>query len=132
MSKPFEIKNMREARNCGSLKATFTAAFKALELNDCRLIEGRDGLFFAPPSRQYENRDGETKYANYFYVTDDRLKGDIEAEAIAVYEKMADRPAQGQQRSEGGGYNHQNEPPCNPDDDIPFAHRYDWLERTWL
>lgn len=107
----FEIKNMRQVNGCGTLKATFTAAFTALELNDCKLIEGRDGLFFSPPSRSYD-KDGQKKYANYFYFTDEGLRREIEDAAKGEYAKIAGRSSQGQQRSE--------EPPFDPHGDIPF------------
>ena len=88
-------------------------------------------------TRSYEDRDGNKRYmteivADQMTLLGGRPQNDEGGQRDTYQGQRQDRPAQGQQRSEGGGYNHQNEPPCNPDDDIPFAHRYDWLERTWL
>lgn len=110
MSKKFEIKNLRTVQNCGTLRATFTAAFTALELNDCKLVEGQNGLFFSPPSRKYE-KDGATKYANYFYVTSEALRKEIEADALAGYAKLADRGSQGQYAGQGQQHDDGSEVP---------------------
>ena len=114
----FEIKYFR-IQDHATIKASFTVAFQKLELNDCKLVQGKDGLFFSPPSRKYE-KDGQTKYVNFFWISNETLRKAIESSAL---EQMAKEQAKTQQAASGGasgGYPGQNIP-LGGEPEIPFA-----------
>lgn len=57
-----------------------------LTINGVKVIENKEGVFASLPTRPYEV-DGETKYANIVYVTDEDLYEKIQDVVIAKYEK---------------------------------------------
>ena len=82
----FEIKNFKIVNNekVPFIKARFTAKFKALELNELTIMVSKSGdLYVAEPSRPYETRDGEKKYARYYFI-DRGLKDQIADKAIGL------------------------------------------------
>lgn len=94
-----KIKNMRRVENMGTLKAWFSVEWSdEMTINDCRLVEGRSGLFAAMPSKEYmDKKTGQKKYQSIVYLGPDLLKKVCEA-ALAEY----------------------GVPTKNPDQDIPF------------
>lgn len=105
--KAFEVANFRVIDK-GNLLATFTAKFKALDLNDIRLLRKGQDTYISPPAREYQKSDGSKGYASYFWFSEAFLRGQIEEAARAAYalaggEKKSKAPAHSQD-----------------DDDIPF------------
>lgn len=80
---------MRVVDGKGSLLAYFNVVDTkiGIEFRDCRLMEGKNGVFVGPPFRSYE-KDGETKYADYWRPAFD---GDERNEdGVAYVEEMAE------------------------------------------
>lgn len=99
-----EIKNMRKIDK-GNLKAFFTLDTPTLEINDCKLMVGRDGqLYAAMPQSEYQSQ-GQRKWKNVVYIKNRDLLDKISNLAREEYSKI-------------------NEPNFNdntpPDNDIPF------------
>lgn len=69
------IKNMKKLDNGSKVKAFFTVSFPGkMDINDCKLVEGRNGLFAAMPSREYiDKKTNEKKYQSIVYVEQDLL-----------------------------------------------------------
>lgn len=82
-------------------RGMITIAYQQDDLMDIEgsLKDGRNGKWFAPPSRSYEDRAGNTKWKNLVWLHDRNLSGAI-AEAIV--------------RHIGGSA------PVSDDDDIPL------------
>lgn len=68
------IKNMRQV-DLGKTKAFFSVEWPGkLTINDCKLIEGRTGLFAAMPSKKYvDKRTNEDKWQIIVYVEQELL-----------------------------------------------------------
>ncbi|MDT8419360.1 MAG: single-stranded DNA-binding protein [Desulfuromonadales bacterium] len=84
---------------------------KYLEKGKTVYLEGRI------QTRSYDDRDGAKKYITEIVADQMRMVGG----------KPEGRKPESRQSSGGGGM---SEPPFNPDDDIPFFHPYDQMERT--
>lgn len=69
-----QIKNMRKISNGGKTVAFFSVEWPGkMTINDCKLIEGRNGLFAGMPSRKYTDKQGQEKYQSIVYVEQDLL-----------------------------------------------------------
>ena len=67
----------------GNTKAFFTVLLGPIEINDVRLVDGKNGLFVGFPSRKYEHRTEGTKYADIVRLaTNDDGKRTKTAETI--------------------------------------------------
>ncbi len=97
------IKDMRLATGCGKTVAFFSVEFSALfeadqrrlggmTIQECKLIDGANGLFAAPYSKEY-TQAGVKKYKpiNKF---DKDLQAKINATAIAEYRRLTGAPAE--------------------------------------
>ena len=94
-----EIKNLRKIDK-GTLKAFFTLSTDTLEINDVKLMEGRDGqLYAAMPQKEYMS-NGQKKWSNIVYIKSRDLLDKIGELARKEY-------------GQGKG-------PGKPPDDIPF------------
>jgi DNA-binding cell septation regulator SpoVG len=97
-----EIKQMRKV-DLGKTKAFFSVEFPGnLTINDCKLIEGKNGLFAGMPSRKYTARDGTEKYQSIVYV-EQGLLHKITVAAELEYQGKTTKPQT-----------------SAPDEDIPF------------
>jgi DNA-binding cell septation regulator SpoVG len=61
-----------------------------IEFRDCRLIEGKNGVFVSSPSREYENDEGETKYVNYWGAAYDAENESRDENGMAYLEELAE------------------------------------------
>lgn len=59
-----------------------------LTLNDCKVVDGKDGLFVGLPTRAYEV-DGETNYSATVFINDDYLYDAVQDAVLDEYEKSA-------------------------------------------
>jgi DNA-binding cell septation regulator SpoVG len=93
-----KIKNMRKISGDSKVKAFFSVEWPGkMTINDCKLVEGRNGLFAAMPSREYVDKKTNKKiYQSIVYVEQDLLDKISRAAATSYY------------------------PEFKPDDDIPF------------
>jgi DNA-binding cell septation regulator SpoVG len=81
---------MRVMDGKGSLLAYFNVIDTeiGIEFRDCRLIEGKNGVFVGAPAREYESKDGETKYSDFWRVSfEDDARSE---EGMAYVEEMAE------------------------------------------
>jgi stage V sporulation protein G len=70
-----KIKYMRPLNGDSKTKAFFSVEWEGkMTVNDCKLVEGRNGLFAAMPSRQYDDKkSGDKKYQSIVYLEQDLL-----------------------------------------------------------
>ena len=91
------IKGMRTLNGDSKIKAFFSVEYPGhMTINDCKLVEGKNGLFAAMPSRQYDDKKtGEKKYQSIVYVEQDLLNK-ISNAAREEYGRLtgATKPAQ--------------------------------------
>lgn len=91
------IKNLRKVENCGKLKAFFSVEWDGkMTVNDCKLVEGKNGLFAAMPSKEYlDKKTNQKKYESIVYAEQDLLNK-ISRMAQAEYERLSGKrePAQ--------------------------------------
>jgi DNA-binding cell septation regulator SpoVG len=98
-----KIANLKKLNGDSKVKAFFSVQTPKMDINDFKLVEGKDGKLYAmPPSKQYEHK-GETKYSSIVYITDDSLRDKITELAREEYFR---------------GQMPEND--VTPDDDIPF------------
>ena len=69
------IKNMRPLTGDSKVKAFFSVEWPGkMTINDCKLVEGKNGIFAAMPSREYvDKKTNEKKYQSIVYVEQDLL-----------------------------------------------------------
>src|SRR5208337_4846385 len=86
-----EIKNMNKVNSDGKVKAFFTLRTPKMDINDMKLIEGKDGqLYSMTPSREYLDKKSQTKkYQSIVYITDETLRNQITELARQEYYKGA-------------------------------------------
>mgnify|MGYP003662470430 FL=1 len=61
-----DVKNTSTWKNTkATLSIMISSEIGDVIIKECRLIEGKAGLFVAGPSRQYQTNEGETKYFQY-------------------------------------------------------------------
>jgi stage V sporulation protein G len=98
------IKGMRLLNGDSKVKAFFSISWPGkMDVNDCKLVEGRNGLFAAMPSREYlDKKTGQKKYQAIVYVEQDFLEK-ISAAAQEEYSRLTGA-----------------QPNLPQDDDIPF------------
>ena len=51
-----------------------------------RIVNGKNGAFLSMPSSQYTTADGETKYSDHFYATNDNAREVLTRAAFDQYE----------------------------------------------
>lgn len=57
-----------------------------LVINDFKLVDGKNGMFIAKPSREY--KDGrKTKYRDVAYFLDQEVEAELLDQVLAEYEK---------------------------------------------
>jgi stage V sporulation protein G len=98
------IKGMYLLNGDNKTKAFFSVEWPGkMTINDCKLVEGKNGLFAAMPSREYlDKKSGQKKYQSIVYVEQDLLNK-ISITAQEEYSRLVG-PKQ----------------PLPHDDDIPF------------
>jgi len=80
------IKNMNKFNKEGNkTKAFFSVDTKNFTINDCKLVEGTNGLFVSMPSREYVNAKGEKKFQPIIWIKDVDFIKAINDEAVKVY-----------------------------------------------
>lgn len=87
----------------GTTLAYFTVRFVplGLEFRDVRLLKGKNGHFVAAPFRSYE-KDGETKYADFWRPAYDQANNARDEAGVAFVEAMAEAAvAEYTRRTEG-------------------------------
>ncbi len=69
------IKNMRPLNGDSKVKAFFSVEWPGkMTINDCKLVEGTNGIFAAMPSREYvDKKTNQKKYQSIVYVEQDLL-----------------------------------------------------------
>jgi stage V sporulation protein G len=69
------IKGMRKLDGDSKVKAFFSVEWPGkMTVNDCKLVEGVNGLFAAMPSREYiDKKTNQKKYQSIVYVEQDLL-----------------------------------------------------------
>ena len=78
-------------------------------------------------TRSYDDRDGNKRYITEIVADQMQMLGG-KGDDSGRQEQRQKQKHQPQQNTGGGGS--YDDPPFNPDDDIPFFHGYDRLERT--
>ena len=91
--------------NKGTLLAGGQMVYNGVMEIDFTVIQGGKGKFVSLPRRSYE-KDGETKWANQVYITDEDLRKEMQETVMAAYNA-----------AEGGAEN-ENQDAAN--DGIPF------------
>ena len=82
------ITDMRLATGHGKIKAYFALEFPGnLMINECKLIEGKNGLFAAMPQKEFI-QDGVKKYKNLVKLGKE-LQDKINAAAIEEYRRLS-------------------------------------------
>lgn len=80
-----KVKNVRLISNPESkVKCFCTVAVDGIEINSVKVIRNGKQKFISFPSVPYE-KDGETKYSNTVYITDDDLRKEIEQAVLKAY-----------------------------------------------
>lgn len=69
---------------------------------DCKLIDGPNGTFVSSPSRDYE-KDGETKYSNYWGAAYDPGSKTFDEKGLAWQEELAEAAYAAYQEKTNGG-----------------------------
>jgi len=88
-----EIKGMRKINGESKIKAFFSVEFPGkLTINDCKMVEGKNGIFVAMPSREYTNKQGEKKWQNIVYVEQELLNKINVAAELEYYGKTSPKP----------------------------------------
>ena len=84
-----KINNMRLVNGTGKTQAFFSAEYaEDFVVNDCKLIEGKNGLFASTPSREYiDKKTNEKKYQPIVYLGQERLKA-LTAAAREEYDRL--------------------------------------------
>ena len=67
------------------IKAFFRVETKNFVINDCKLVEGANGLFAGMPSREYTDRQGQKKYQPIIWIKDTDFIKAVTEEAVKVY-----------------------------------------------
>ena len=69
------IKNLHRLNGDSKVKAFFSVEWPGkLTINDCKLVEGKNGIFAAMPSREYvDKKTNEKKYQSIVYVEQELL-----------------------------------------------------------
>ena len=57
-----KVKKMRPLENDGKVKAFFSISLGPIDIEDCRLIEGKNGFFVGLPSKKVTLRSVEEAY----------------------------------------------------------------------
>ena len=60
-----KILGFRKMQKEGSLRGFAKISINGIIINDCTVMLGKNGIFCGMPSRKYQDKDGNTKYANY-------------------------------------------------------------------
>lgn len=60
-----------------------------LEFRDVQLKTGKNGVFVSSPFRSYEDKEGETKYVNFWRASYDEENNSYSEEGMAYTEAMA-------------------------------------------
>jgi DNA-binding cell septation regulator SpoVG len=80
-----QIKNLYKINNPNSkVKAFFSIETTDFIINDCKIVDGSNGLFVAFPSREYE-KDGEKKWKGIVRSKDRDVSQRVNALAIGAY-----------------------------------------------
>lgn len=58
----------------------------AFQINDVKVVEGKNGLFVSLPQRSYENKEGKQVYKDIVSCTNDDVKGAISKCVLGSYE----------------------------------------------
>lgn len=68
-----KVKDVKQV-NKGSLKLVFSLEFENLgiTIRDFKLMDGKNGMWISPPSREYQDSEGKKKYYSYFVVPEDK------------------------------------------------------------
>ena len=81
-----KVKNMQKVNKPdSSTKAFFSVETKNFDINDMRLVAGKNGLFVSFPSREYTNKKGEKKYQPIIWIKDTDFLKAINEEAVKIY-----------------------------------------------
>jgi DNA-binding cell septation regulator SpoVG len=84
---------MRLATGCGKTVAFFSVEWPGhMTVNECKLIDGKNGLFVGLPQKEY-TQDGVKKYKAIVYVERD-LQDKITTAAGEEYRRLTGEPAQ--------------------------------------
>lgn len=74
----------------GAVKAFASVDLDGLTINDVKIIDGKNGLFVSMPTRSYEV-DGETKYSQIIYISDEELYNSICDAVLAEYDRGGEK-----------------------------------------
>ena len=87
MENGVNIKDMRPVTNCGKTVAFFSVEWPGkMTINDCKLIEGKNGLFAGMPQKEF-TLDGQKKYKNIVKLEKESQKT-INTAAIEEYRRL--------------------------------------------
>jgi DNA-binding cell septation regulator SpoVG len=87
-----EIK-MKLASGCGKTVAYFSIIWPGkMTINECKLIEGKNGLFTGMPQKEY-TQAGVKKYKSIVYIEKDLLEK-INTAAIEEYQRLTGAAAE--------------------------------------
>lgn len=109
------ILKMRTRGTTGPLKAFFTVRVGPFDIDDMRLLVGRNGPFVGFPSKKYTKQDGEDAYAHIVKLAANEF-GEILPEGRTIQKNILDAAlAEFERRS-----SEVIEAPAEEDDDLPF------------
>jgi DNA-binding cell septation regulator SpoVG len=90
------IKNMRKYSNGGKVVAFFSVEWPGkMTVNDCKLVQGNNGVFAAMPSREYIDKQGEKKWQPVVWVEQEllvKISNAAQAEYVGLSESAPPIP----------------------------------------
>ena len=85
------VKNVFQGRYPGgNANVTIVAdGVTLMDINDCRIVQKKDGGFFVTTPQKQIEKNGEKKYSSIVFVINEDLKKKIETEVLNEYHKAA-------------------------------------------
>ena len=92
----------------------------AIAIHGIRVMDSKKGLFVSMPSYPYEDRNGETKYADYAHPVSKEAREAINTKVLDAYEQALE---ESESEDEGESYGESEEYDEEPDEAPSFRSR---------
>lgn len=92
----------------------------AVAVHGLRVMDSKKGLFVSMPSYSYEDRNGETQYADYAHPISKEARDAISTKVLDAYEQALE---ESETENEGEGYGESEDYGSEPDEAPSFRPR---------
>lgn len=112
------VTKMKTQGIAGKVKAYFSISLGSIEVEDLRLIDGRNGLFISFPSKKISKAGEEDKYVDIVRLSRDK-EGKFTTNAQSLYDDIFEAAKKEYERREGATTS-AAESTDDEVDDLPF------------